>query len=207
MQLTSDNTLVLFDISGVLIKPGRIITNLLSKIVNVSPECIHKYYDTYVLGKISHDEFWIGVKQCLQDEHPKKQNTSINTSIVEQEFYAKQKLNHFVINLAKKLQASHYALGILSNKTKEWALHDIKLFNKAGLNFKYLFISGFIGVAKPNPKIFEYVKSQINKKYKHIIFIDDKDRNLEVAQKHNFISIKYPFAQTSIDIFNKLIQQ
>jgi HAD superfamily hydrolase (TIGR01509 family) len=83
-----------------------------------------------------------------------------------------------------------YKLVTIINEGSEWANYklDITGFRKY---FKKNFISGDLGLAKPQPKIYLYVLNKLNAKPEECIFIDDKEENCIAAIKLGITSIVF----------------
>lgn len=92
-------------------------------------------------------------------------------------------MNDILKSLSKK-----YFLATLINEGSQWANYklDISGFRKF---FKENFISGDLKVAKPNPEIYILALKKLNIKPEECIFIDDKKKNCEAAQKLGIKSI------------------
>ncbi|MCP6719298.1 MAG: HAD-IA family hydrolase [Patescibacteria group bacterium] len=57
--------------------------------------------------------------------------------------------------------------------------------------FDYIFVSGDIGLAKPDPEIFKYTLKNIRADAKECLFIDDSMENIESAKKLGFSTILF----------------
>jgi HAD superfamily hydrolase (TIGR01509 family) len=81
-------------------------------------------------------------------------------------------------------------LATIINEGSEWANYklDISGFRKY---FKENFISGDLGLEKPNPKIYYAALKRLNAKPEECIFIDDKEKNCEAAIKLGIKSIVF----------------
>ena len=83
---------------------------------------------------------------------------------------------------------NNYKLATIINEGSEWANYklDISGFRKY---FKKNFISGELGLAKPDLEIYLYVLKKLNAKPEECIFIDDKRENCIAAAKLGIKSI------------------
>lgn len=89
-----------------------------------------------------------------------------------------------------KSLSEKYFLATLINEGSEWANYklDVSGFRKF---FKEHFISGDLKVAKPNPEIYKIALHRLNIKPEECIFIDDKKKNCEAAEKLGIESIVF----------------
>ena len=89
-----------------------------------------------------------------------------------------------------KSLSEKYSLATLINEGSEWANYklDASGFRKF---FKENFISGDLKVAKPNPEIYRIALEKLNIKPEECIFIDDKIKNCEAAEKIGIKSIVF----------------
>ena len=85
----------------------------------------------------------------------------------------------------------------LRDKCKIGILSDLTIFDKVRLdkqvglsNYDYVFLSCEIGIKKPNKEIFEYVQSKIPFNKEDILFIDDREDNVRVAQEFGWNAFK-----------------
>ena len=75
-----------------------------------------------------------------------------------------------------------YDFVLLSNDVKEWSKY---LFELYGLHkyFKESIVSGEVHMRKPDSRIFTYAVQHIQRDPQECIFVDNKVRNLDAAQK------------------------
>ena len=79
-------------------------------------------------------------------------------------------------------------IGILSNLC---ILDKDRIDKQLGLaNYDYTFLSFEIGIKKPHKEIFEYVMNNTDFKPEDILFIDDKDKNIETAKSMGWHTLK-----------------
>lgn len=85
-----------------------------------------------------------------------------------------------MVDLVKDLQKQGYQTALLSNIRRNQA--DIK--RKTGLYdlFHPVLLSYAIGVKKPNPKAYEILLSSLKLPPQAVLFIDNKQQNIEAAQ-------------------------
>lgn len=130
-------------------------------------------FQDYSLGKKTEDEFW---KKFLYIARAKKLDIEY-----AKKFYRKnQKENEHMLELLKTLK-NKYKIAALSTIPREWLDYKRERF---GLDnyFEFIVSSGYSGLAKPNPKIYELLIKQIQLEPDSILFIDDKESVLPPAQ-------------------------
>lgn len=93
-----------------------------------------------------------------------------------------------VLNLAKKLKPN-YKLGILSDASSD-AREKVKPWVNEAL-FDVIVFSAEQHTTKPDPAIYQTTLDQLGVKAESAIFIDDRPRNIEGAQKLGIHAILY----------------
>lgn len=83
-----------------------------------------------------------------------------------------------------------YSLATLINEGSPWAHYKLEISDFERF-FKENFISGDLGVAKPDPEIYLIALKRIGVNPKECIFIDDQKKNCEAAEKLGIISIVF----------------
>lgn len=91
----------------------------------------------------------------------------------------------FIKDLKKK-----FNLVLLSNESKEGMENKIKKFELNKIFFK-IYCSAFLGIAKPDKKIFKYVLKDLSLNAGKVIFIDDRQENIYSAKSLNINSILF----------------
>lgn len=186
---------IIFDLGGVLMTdvPLREIAEDLAKklnlLVNFDQEAdeIHahlypsEYWELLTLGKITEDEYWdnflkrskISEKLEVRSEKLKRElNKKVRSSLYPLGDSTR------IINLLKK----NYKLGILSNHAKEWSEYMKQEFDLFKF-FDPIIFSCDVGFRKPDPKIYEIALEKLGCNPGECVFIDDKKRNTDGAEK------------------------
>lgn len=134
----------------------------------------------------------------------KKLGLAIDPLVVKQQFLNNYTVNKDLLNLIKKLQ-KRYKIGIVSNFPKEWAQ---LLDRKHGLFklFDATSISGYTGFRKPEKEAFDVILKKLKLKPYEYLFIDDRQRYVDVAKKYGIQAIKFEsFAQLKRELKKNLI--
>jgi putative hydrolase of the HAD superfamily len=201
---------IIFDLGGVLMTdvPLREIAEDLAKESGLPTEEIHAHlypsqqWDLLTLGKITEDEYWnnflevskISEKLEVRSQKLKKElKKKVRSSLFPFED------NTRIVNLLKK----NYKLGILSNHAKEWSQHMKQKFDLFK-SFDQIIFSCNVGFRKPDPKIYEIALERLGCNPEECIFIDDKKRNTDSAEKLGIHGIVFQDFSNLIEDLNKL---
>ena len=128
------------------------------------------------VGNVSEKQFWYKVTGT----------DTVNPQIISETFHDKSLLDEQILNLALTLKKNGLDIGILSNVTPE--TRQILPSNWIG-EFDHVFFSDEIKLAKPDPEIFSYVAKKLPEC--DIIFIDDKQENIDAGRSHGIHSILF----------------
>jgi len=181
--------LILFDIGGVLIDYSDVFRTV--SIEQKFPrEFIDKTFDKYdkdiTIGKITPQELYL---RCL-NENGLVANKNYNFIDSWLRDYAVIKPTFDLIEL---LQQEHkeYKIGLFSNIYTGMVPEMMKRQLIPNINYNYTFLSCDIGMQKPDKQIYNYVLSITGFKTNQILFIDDKDDNIESAINIGFNTFKF----------------
>ena len=197
---------IIFDLGGVLITdvPLKQIAEELSKKSPLSAEEIHAHlyptdhWNLLTLGKITEDEYWDNFLQLSNADVDKNYlKDKVRSSLYPLEHSTS------VINLLK----DNYKLAILSNHAKEWSDHMKEKFDLFK-SFDQMIFSCDVGLRKPDPRIYEVALEKLKCDAGESIFIDDKKRNTDAAEKLGLSGIVFEevpklmqdFSNVSVDI-------
>ena len=185
---------ILFDLGGVLINwnDDWLYDEISTQLKQPFNQIKTKFNDTLCSlfeSKINEGEFWDIVLGP---------DNTIDKKIISKTFLKKSSINENFLNFAKSLKNHGYSIGILSNLTPETSSNIQK--NLLG-EFDYHFYSNHLKMSKPHPEIYQYVCDEITSK--KILFIDDKQENLDAAQSFDIETILF----TPEDYASGLIEQ
>jgi putative hydrolase of the HAD superfamily len=132
-------------------------------------------------------------KKDLEDYLQDIANKSHNPISVEelrnihfQKIYA----NDDMLHLMKELKNKGYELFILSNESREGLIQKTDKFHLHEI-FEKIYCSAELGMAKPDKRIFEYVMRDAQIIPETTLFIDDLDRNINIAKELEFQTILF----------------
>ena len=195
---------IIFDVMGVIFTVGDDVEGLLipyirSLIPDTSARRINEAYQAASLGHITSFEFWelVGFESADVPEIERKYLESSFT------------LDSGFLSCAKALKA-RYGLALLSNDISEWSkylrdFHGIEPFIDAA------FVSGDLGVRKPDPKIFRIALDALGIQAYECVFIDDYPERVEAAGKLGIPSVlfnreEHDYNGLQVKSFDQVIQ-
>ena len=186
------NKVILFDLGGVLINwQDDWLYNEISLQLNMPFNQIKSKFNSTLCSlfesKINEHEFW---NLVLGNDN------KIDNKIISKTFLKMSSINFDFLNFAKSLKNNGYDIGILSNLTPETSEC---IENNLLKEFDYHFYSNTLKMSKPNPEIYQYVCDQIHSK--NILFIDDKQENLDTAKLFGIETILF----STVDFFDNII--
>ena len=175
---------VIFDVMGVIFAVGDDVEGLLIPYVRsvkpgIDDQDIKDIYMNASLGKISSRDLWA---QLGFDE--------TDIPVIERNYLEKSfTLDAGFLPCAKTLK-NRYGIALLSNDVAEWsrflrAYHGIEHLIDAA------FVSGDLGVRKPDPRIYNIALESIGAKPSECIYIDDYPERVDAARKLGICSILF----------------
>jgi len=108
---------------------------------------------------------------------------------ITKEFYGEEKINRVLVNWLRG-KNKNYKVFLLTNNTIELNNLLKERFQIFDI-FNYIFNSAEIGLAKPDPKFFEYILKKLKTKPEECLFVDNKKENIEVAKQLGFYTILF----------------
>ena len=188
------NSVILFDLGGVLINwNDDWLYDEISLQLKKPFEQIKSKFNANLCSlfesKIDEGEFWNIVLGPDND---------IDKKIISKTFLKKSSINEKFLAFAKSLKNNGHLIGILSNLTPETSMCIDKNQLK---DFDYHFYSNSLKMSKPNNEIYQHVCDHISSK--NILFIDDKQENLNAAESYGIDTILF----NSDDYASGLIEQ
>ncbi|HSB66241.1 MAG TPA: HAD family phosphatase [Anaerolineales bacterium] len=133
-------------------------------------------------GEITTEQHWANVSNVLG-------YTRQELKIMLDEFFYTDKLDDELVDYIRTLHKT-YKTALLSNSADdlrrriadEWHFEDA---------FDTMIISAEVGVAKPDPKIFQLALDRLGVKASEAIFVDDFQRNINSANETGIHGIRY----------------
>eukprot|EP01027_Heterolobosea_sp_BB2_P006029 GEZU01009155.1.p1 GENE.GEZU01009155.1~~GEZU01009155.1.p1 ORF type:complete len:253 (-),score=47.28 GEZU01009155.1:23-781(-) len=160
----------------------------LQQTLNLSDRVGTEAMSVFKVGGMTEDAFWQQVKQGLGDDIIEESIEDLK-ALLRKEY---MRVYYTSMAIAYRLRHRGYAIGILSNHTREWFndLFDRYRFRDI-FDVEDLIVSSYqddIQCAKPSQEIFEKLLGRIRKVYPDVqpadvIFVDDKATNIYAARK------------------------
>eukprot|EP00298_Acanthocystis_sp_HF-20_P002490 c12907_g1_i1.p1 GENE.c12907_g1_i1~~c12907_g1_i1.p1 ORF type:complete len:223 (+),score=95.26 c12907_g1_i1:37-705(+) len=192
---------VVFDCGGVL-APSSLPTQITGMFSNISDDEKMQLSKSEKLawgqckvGKMSGEEFFrILLKDTNRDESTWK---SLHEKYIEFMTSWRHSRAQKVSKLLDSLTEQGYLIAVISNHCSEWLW---AIFDSCGYTKKFnpslVIVSDKVGLAKPQPEIFEHFLTTLKKidsslSAKNCLFIDDKQTNIEVACSLGFKGFVY----------------
>ncbi len=164
---------ILFDAMGVIFVVGDDTQKLLVPYVrrlkpSLSGEAITAKYKEATLGKLTAEELWTEFG-FHPDEIGRVQENYLESYVIDPSFF----------ECAKELR-KRYRLALLSNDVTEWSA---SLRHKFGIDtfIDKAFISGELGVRKPDPQIYIEAVKGMGVSAHECLFVDDSPDRVDAA--------------------------
>jgi len=178
---------IIFDLGGVLMTdvPLMKIARDLSVRFSISEDELHshlyptEHWTLLTLGEISEDEYWDHFLKASKINVDKKElKDKVRTELRPIEEPVE------ILPLLKR----QYQLAVLSNHSREWSKFMRKEFDFFSY-FDQIIFSCDVGLRKPDPRIYQLALTRLHSEPEECLFIDDKKRNTDGAEKVGIRSI------------------
>jgi len=172
---------VIFDFGGVLGSDANAWKKNPGKILEATGLSIDKIEE---IGnshwkKLNRDKEDLAV---LLDDICRRSKKDVSISTLEKIYEQDISINNDVLQYAKRLKSKGFNMVILSNESRKGMEMKTKKFN-LDKTFSKIYCSAFLGMVKPNVRIFNYVLKDLDVKANEVIFIDDRVENVRCAVK------------------------
>lgn len=177
---------IYFDLGGVLIDHISSLKKIALEL-NISEaktiNLFKKHGDAIDRGTLSWKNFENIFYEKLNPQY--KLQSSLHESFVDN-FIVIKEAHDFINEIKEKID-----IGILSNIAEETfnLVQSKKII--PNINYKSLVISAKIKVIKPEKEIFDYAIDQINLDPNKVLFIDDKEENVNAARSFGWNSLTF----------------
>jgi putative hydrolase of the HAD superfamily len=123
---------------------------------------------------------------------------------IRDEFFAGDILDRQILELLRTLRAGGtHKTGLISNAWSD--LRDYLVREKMDDAFDHIIISAEVGVAKPEPKIFQIALEQAGAKPGEAVFVDDFYHNIEGCEKVGMKGIHFTDTQSALQQLKNLL--
>lgn len=196
-------TTVLFDLGGVLLRtedhsPRAKLASRYEMTYQELSDYIYRQDSAHqaTLGEISAADHWQVIAEDL-DLTPEELRS------FQDEFWGGDIMDEFLVDFVRGLRP-HYTTGLLSNAwddlrdalTLQWKMIDA---------FDHVFISSELGMAKPDPRVYDHVLSELGKEGHEVVFLDDFVENVEAARKAGLHAIHFQNREQALGELQELL--
>jgi putative hydrolase of the HAD superfamily len=147
------------------------------------------------IGTITSEQHWESVMKRLK--RPAEELTTIRDEFFAGDIIDRQLLN-FLRSLRGKIQT-----GLISNAWSD--LRDYLTREKMIDVFDHIIISAEVGVAKPDPKIFQIALEKAGVSAGEAVFVDDFYANIEGCEKIGMRGIHFEDASATLEQLKQLL--
>ncbi len=181
---------IIFDIGGVLVKQiHQQLLKELSDKYNIDMNELENFepglFDNTMTGKITETEYF---ERIIKHFNLPVSVSDLNERATELTEPIKE-----TWPIVEKLKGK-YVLAVLSDMGKEWTKTREEKF-KISEYFDYVVYSYEVGVRKPNVKIYKHLLNLMKIPASECIFIDDKQKNVDVARELGMKTILFENAE------------
>ena len=173
------NRLIIFDCFGVVF--GEVAPIFFKRHFPPEQAAIlkEKFFIPADLGLVTYDELFNNMSQEL----------GMNKEDILTEWNSIIHPNEEIIPVIKELKKNADVI-LLSNAVEGFVERIFEEYSLTDL-FDKIFISCYLKMAKPDPAIYQYAVSQMNKEYDEIYMIDDNIKNVENLHEIGIKGIQY----------------
>lgn len=147
------------------------------------------------MGEISSEEHWNSVMKRLK-------RPASELIAVRDEFFAGDIIDRTLLVYLRSLRGK-YKTGLISNAWGD--LRDYIIRERFDDAFDKMIISAEVGVAKPEPKIFQIALEQFGVKPNEAVFVDDFLINIEGCEKVGIKGIHFQDTESTLRQLKKLL--
>lgn len=113
------------------------------------------------------------------------------------------RLNPAIMHWAKELRLAGFKTAVLSNMHADMIEH-LQQNGEWTKNFDFLTLSSKLGMAKPEPEIFQHCLKGLGVSAGEAMFIDDRDANIEAAVRLGIAGIVAPNTEALVDLLEAI---
>ncbi len=151
----------------------------------------------YETGRISPSQFWTDLKQRLGVDQPIEEIQAVMLHSCD---LSNKEVLNFILELRKKFKVI-----LLSNNYEDLFAHSKKFYD-FDKYFDFSFSSSSIGFKKPEPGAYKHVLKALNAKPEEVVFIDNKEKNIDGAADLGIQTVHFKDAGQLKDELRKIIE-
>ena len=178
-------TTVFFDWGGVVANdPGTEFLENLLRSLGAPEDKLTLFYKHYLMpltrGKITEDQMWNDLRQ----QHGLTVPKDVSHHFLK---WDGLKANADILNLIDEVRLHGYRTAMLSNIIAPTyrALEQADYYS----HFDAVVASCYVGYAKPEPEMYKAALALVHARAEECLFVDDKQLNLDPAQRLGFVTI------------------
>lgn len=140
------------------------------------------------LGQAGVDDIWLEVQQALGLDDDQRE-------LLREEFFAGDQLDQSLVSFIRELKQNRIAIGLISNAwpdTRDWLETHAKIADI----FDHMVISSEIGMAKPDPRVYQLALEGLQMDPAQAVFVDDFIENIEGAEAVGMLGLHFQDPQT-----------
>lgn len=176
-----DERVAVFDLGMVLVTPRRLFEGI-ADVIGVAPSQVKAHYwthrDAYDGGR---DDRWYWSRTLPLMGAMDVDLEKVLPRLLAADAHAWSEARPAAYDLLERLQENGRRVAVLSNMPA--SLTDVILATDWASLVDEFFFSGLLGVAKPDPRLYEVVRDGLATPAANLWFIDDKPENLEPARR------------------------
>lgn len=189
-----NNKLIIFDCFGVLTS-------------EVAPIWLRRYFDDFTADKIHQSIIVDGDKGILTADQVFKELSLIVDEPAEDilnDWIDIATLHEDLIEYIKVLREKGFKTAFLSDSAYGYTKKIIDKYNFENL-FDSIFVSSEIGLLKSNPEMFKHVLDTFKIEPENAIMVDDRQSNLNTAEKVGIRGVLYKDTQSFKEILETIL--
>ena len=155
----------------------------------------HSSHARATLGEITEEEHWHNVMRVLK-------RSASEYERIRDEFFAGDVIDLNILSFLRSIKPK-YKVGLISNA---WSgLRAYIEREKFADAFDHMIISAEVGVAKPDPKIYQLALDQLQVKANEAVFVDDVLENIDACEKLGMRGIQFKDPDSAIKQLKALL--
>lgn len=192
------HSVFLFDFADVISLPQDMVVysemaNLLKMNLSDFRQAYWRHRRPYDLGQDGGDYWRLVTNKDLE--------VQLINQLIQLDCKSWSRINALTLKLLSQLKSQRKRLALLSNLPIELVTHLRRTQNFLSL-FDQVFFSAEIRLVKPDLEVYHYVLKQLKVEASEVIFFDDRNENLEAAEKLGIHT--YLFGpESAIDLIHK----
>jgi putative hydrolase of the HAD superfamily len=147
------------------------------------------------IGAITSQQHWEAVTKRLK-------RPAEELAAIREEFFAGDIVDRQILDFLRSLRGTH-TTGLISNAWSD--LRDYMAREKMEDAFDHIIISAEVGVAKPEPKIFQIALEKAGVQAHEAVFVDDFYVNIEGCEKVGIKGIHFKDAASALQQLKQLL--